>query len=354
MNNNLKRGEMLSELKDSVFGNSDEVIVSQTDTGQTIPDDQITFDEVFSPEISGIDTETEEPQPSPEDLIRDSMSAVEKMRLEIAAENEDLDKRFAQAKAEKIASPAVKKRPTYMIGVLSSAVSLIFMGITVTAALLSSPVGIFAALKLSPVMLIFLGAEILFAVFRKHSLKIKIDLRSIIIIVSLMLISFVLSIVSTAASSGNGERVYAEQRIQNMLANELHDTIAEDYIRNVRIETQLYAENAEIYVTPADLTNGDIINLTINFSDANMTIRQFAVNCRKIIVNLHKLSYNFGTIVFVADDMINHYVLNIDWHYQSDFSADKLAGLVNYFGDSISDSDIPDIIDEDDLTEDDS
>ena len=124
-----------------------------------------------------------------------------------------------------------------------------------------------------------------------------------------------------------------------MLASELHDTISKDYIKSVDIETQLYGENAEMYASPADLNDGDIINLTIHFADAQMTIREFAKDCKDILEDMHELSYNFGKIDFVADDRINHYVLNVDWHYQSDFSADKLAGFVNYFGDDISDTD---------------
>ena len=275
------------------------------------------------------------------------MSAVERMKKEVEEQNKNLDKRFAENKQKQSAAPAAKRRTTYVIGVLSAAASLIFMGIALLISVLSSPIGAYAAIRLSPVMLIFLGAEILFAVFRNHSLRIRIDIRSIVIIVCLLVVSSVLSVVSVVASAGTGERVYAEQRIQNMLASELHDTIAKDYIKSVDIETQLFGEDAEMYNTPADLTDGDIINLTINFSDAQMTIREFAKDCKYVIDDIHKLSYNFGTVIFIADDSVNHYVLNVDWHYQSDFNADKLAGFVKYFGDGISDTDIPDAVDDD-------
>ncbi|MBR5091614.1 MAG: hypothetical protein IK093_19505, partial [Ruminiclostridium sp.] len=250
--------------------------------------------------------------------------------------------------ASRRSQPAAKKRPTYVIGVLSAAASLIFMGIALLISVHTSPIGAYAAIKLAPVMLIFLGAEIIFAVIRKSSLRIRIDIRSIIVIVCLIAVSSGLSVISVVASAGTGERIYAEQRIQNMLANDLRDTIAEDYIKSVDIETQLFGENAEMYKTPADLTDGDIINLKVNFSDAQMTIREFAKDCKKIINNLHKLPYNFGKIEFFADDMVNRYILNVDWHYQADFDADKLATLVNYFGNGISDNDIPDISEDDD------
>lgn len=334
----------MSDLKDTLFGTDES---SKTETSE-LPDGeiegQVTLGDPFEPVFRDVPDES---SPSPEEMIRDSMSAVEQMKNDIEAENKELDKRFAKTRASTAPRPAPVRRPVYVIGVLSSAASLIFMGIALLISVSSSPIGAYAALKLSPIMLVFLGAEILYAVLRKHSLRIKIDIRSTIIITALIVISSVLSVVSVISSSGTGERVYAEQRIQNMLANELRDTIARDYIRSVDIETQLFGENAEMYDTPSDLTNGDLIDLTINFADAQMTIREFSKDCKDIIDDLQKLPYNFGTISFIADDNVNHYALKVDWHYQSGFSEEKLSGLVNYFGNGISDNDIPDITDED-------
>ena len=356
-----ERGEMVSELKDALYDNTETGTeadnAAETENGdetessfQSSADSEAsghdTLSDAFEPVITDISDDDDEPAPSPEEMIRDSMSAVRRMKLEIEAENANLDQRFAGRNNVQGTQAVQRRRPTYVIGVLSCAASLVFMGVALLISVMTSPVGAYAAIRLSPLMLVFLGAEIIYAVIRKHSLRIRIDIRSIVIIVCLMVISAILSTVSVVASSGNGERLYAEQRIQNMLASELHDTIAKDYIRSVDIETQLFGEYADMYNTPADLTDGDIINLTINFSDAQMTIREFAKDCKDVIDDIHKLPYNFGTISFVADDRVNHYVLNVDWHYQSDFSADKLAGLVNYFGDGISDMDIPDSVDD--------
>ena len=330
----------MSELQDKLFGTEE-----STDDEAFEIDGQVTLNEAYSPIID--DPAEEEPEMiQQEELVKDSFNAVEQMKREIARENEDLDKRFADYKAGTTAAVRQhKRRPVYVIGVLSSAASLIFMGIMFLLSL-SSPVGPYFALRAAPVMLIFIGAEIIFAVLSRKSLRIRIDLRSIIIVAALIGLSALMSLVSVNASTGNKERVYAEQRIQNMLASDLHDTIAKDYIRSVDIETQLYGEDALTYETPADLSDGDIINLTINFSDAQMTIREFAKDCREVLDDINKLPYNFGHIDFIADDPVNHYTLNIDWHYQSDYSADRLVTFVNFFGDGISDSDIPDIVEE--------
>lgn len=335
-----KWGERLSELQDKLFGES-----AETESEVFEIDGQVTLNEAYKPVLD--DPAEEEPEvTAPEELIRDSMSAVERMKQEIAQETADLDKRFAEnAAAGNNAAPARKRRPVYVIGVLSAAASLIFMGIMFLIAL-SSPIGAYLALRAAPVMLIFIGAEIIFAVLCRKTLRIRIDIRSMIIVGALIALASVMSLVSVNASAGNTERQYAEQRIQNMLASELHDTIAKEYIRSVDIETQLYGENALTYNTPADLSDGDLINLTVYFSDAQMPIREFAKDCRSVLDDIRRLPYNFGYIDFIADDSVNHYTLKVDWHYQSDYSADRLVSFVNFFGDQISDNDIPDLIDD--------
>lgn len=367
----MKEGVVLSDLKDAVFGTENDapektavqdpvqeedtafepVQISTDDLENTAPL-HIEITETYDAAVEAPAPPEPEPEPepepvvTPEELIRESMDAVERMKQDIAAENADLDRRFAR-NAEKAQPQQVhRRRPVYVIGVLSSAASLIFMGIMLTISLLTSPIGAYKAIKAAPVMLVFLGAELIFAVFRKKTLRIKIDLRSVIIITVLLAASSVLTMISANSSSGTGERVYAEQRIQNMLADKLHDTIAKDYIKSVDIETQLFGENAEMYRSPADLTDGDIINLTVHFLDAQMSIREFAKDCHDILVDLNDLSYNFGHIVFIAKDDINRYTLDVDWHYQAGYSTDRLAAQVRYFGDDISDEDIPDIVDD--------
>ena len=334
----------MSELKSTLFGETDDKADNESENLDENSETSVPED-VFEPD--NVPDDEEDPHTeTPEEAVRESMDAVKRMKNEIAAENAVLNEHFSSVPIGKPVPDVPKRRPVYVIGILSGAASLIFMGAVLLISLLTSPVGAYAAIKWAPVMLIFAGIDILYAVFRKRSLRIKLDIRSIVIIAVLIALSCTLSVVSVNASAGTGERIYAERRLQNMLASELHDTIAKDYIKSVDIETQLFGENAEMYNTPADLNDGDIINLTIHFADAGMTIREFAKDCRDIIDDIHKLSYNFGKIDFIADDRINHYALNIDWHYQSDFSADKLAALVNYFGDDISDTDIPDIVDD--------
>ena len=175
----------MSDLQNTLFGenagNDDAPVKPKEINGQ------VTLDDAYEPII--VDYPEDTPSyPSPDEMIRESMSAVQRMKNEIAQENDDLEKRFAESRTVRTEQTTSKRRPVYVVGVLSAAVSLIFMGVALLISVISSPIGAYAAIKISPVMLVFLGAEILFAVLRRHSLRIRIDIKSIIIIVSIKMI----------------------------------------------------------------------------------------------------------------------------------------------------------------------
>lgn len=279
----------------------------------------------------------------PEKEIQDSMDAVRRMTEEIEQENLALEKRFAQPSVE---TAQVKKRRFFRIGTLSAIASLVFMGIAMSVSLFS-PVGILGAFRLAPIMLVFLGLETAFSVFVNKSTRLRFDLKSLILTVSLIGVTFVMSIISVTYSVTGGERHYAQERLKNMLAREIHSAIPSENVRDVEIEIHLYGENPEDYDTIRDLKDSDTINLKVIYTNAQMSTFEFAEYCRNIADSLSDMPYNFGEVGFLADDEENRYSLSLNWLYQSDLSATELAPLVNYFGDDII-LDIPDLVDDDD------
>lgn len=277
----------------------------------------------------------------PENEIRDSMNAVRKMTEEIEQENLALEQRFAQPTA---ATVTTKKRRAFRIGTLSSIASLVFMGIAMSVSLFS-PAGILGAFRLSPIMLVFLGLEIALSVFVNKNTRLRFDPKSLILTVSLIAVTFTMSIISVTYSVTGGERHYAQERLQNMLAREIHSAIPSENVRDVEIQILLYGENPEAYDTIRDLKDSDTINLKVIYTNAQMSTFEFAENCRNIIEGLSDMPYNFGEVGFLADNEENRYSLSLNWLYQSDLSAVELVPLVNYFGDDIV-LDIPDLVDD--------
>ena len=291
------------------------------------------------------EAEEQEEVPAPEELIQDSMEAVEQLTKEIEEENEALEREFSPPPRSQVHPLHAQKRRVCYIGVFSSAASLIVMGIAMLLAL-NSPEGIAGCLKIAPVMLVFLGIEILYAVVKNKSVRVKFSAKSVILVFSLVGISFVLSLISALYSVTGNERINAESRICNITEEELSRVLTNDSIKSVTVTTELFGDDVSRYRTPADLTDGDRLNVSVDFGEAQITVREFAKECRELMDGIFSLPYKFGTLKIVADDGVNRYTLNLDCLYQSDYTAEQLAPLVNYFGDDIPDSDIPDLVDE--------
>ena len=287
----------------------------------------------------------EQEVPAPEELIQESMEAVEQLTKEIEEENEVLEREFSTPPRSQMRPLHARKRRVCFIGVFSSAASLIVMGIALLLSL-NSPEGIAGCLKIAPIMLVFLGIEILYAVIRNKSLRIKFSAKSVILVFSLVGISFGFSLISALYSVTGNERINAETRICNITEEELSRILTNDSIKSVTVTTELFGDDISAYRTPADLTDGDRLNVSVTLGEAQITVRDFAKECRTLMDGIFSLSYKFGTLKIVADDGINRYTLNLDCLYQSDYTAEQLAPLVNYFGDDIPDSDIPDLADE--------
>ena len=154
-----------------------------------------------------------------------------------------------------------------------------------------------------------------------------------------------MSIISVNNSVTGGERYYAEERLENMLNREISHAMPLDNVKNVDIKIHLYGDDPAVYETIKDLEDSDVIDLEITYIDAQMTMHEYAQNCRRIMDVLSTMPYNFGIVSFTANDDINSYRMEINWLYQSDFSTTELVPLINYFGNNIV-MDIPDLIDE--------
>ena len=339
----------MTELEKVIMG-GEETDLSPIDEAEEILEEADEYaeeeaDEAVIAEITQITAEiTELPEESEEDkALRKSSDAVERLKDEIKQENEQLDIKFAQVQSERNPRP-VTRRKYFYIGTFSAALSLIVMGIAMTVSLFS-PVGIMGAFKIAPIMLVFLGIEVLLAVIANKSARLKYNVKSLILTVLLVGVTCVMSVISVTNSATGGERYYAAQRIENMLSREISENIPSDIIKDVSIELQLHGSDPYAYETVADLEDGDVINLEITYIDAQVTMYEFASNCRQVMDGLKALPYNFGKLNFIADDEINSYRMEINWLYQSDFTAAELMPLVSYFGNDIV-IDIPDLVDD--------
>ena len=316
------RGDYMTELEEAVFSEKN-----------TVTEEEINENEEY------ID---------PEEVIHEGMEETQRLKHEIEAENELLDRRFNEYNAHERIKPAPEKK--IYIGIYSCAASLILMGLALYFSL-SSPLGAMNALKVSPFMLVFLGIELFARIIANKRSKLILSVKNILLALFLIGISSLLTVISAINSTSENERSYVTERIQNITRDTIGNNIGNSNIKSIEVSADLYEENLMSYDSPSDLGIGDKLSVTLYFDDADMTIRQFAQSCRNIMDDMEELNYPYEKVLFIADNGINRYSLNIEWLFQSDYSAEKLSGYVNYFGDNILDSDIPDIEDIEDYDE---
>ncbi|MCM1333805.1 MAG: hypothetical protein NC084_01510 [Bacteroides sp.] len=283
---------------------------------------------------------------APDELIRDSIDAVRRMTEQLQLDNERLERNFTklqQQQSQPTRKPAPKRKYVY-VGTLSASLSLIVMGIAMIFSLFS-PIGILGAFKLAPIMLVFLGVEVLLAVVLNRNVRLRFHKRSIVLTVALLAVTFLMSLISVNNSVTEGERAHAEDRLCNMLSHELRDQLPAENIRNVGIEMFLYGDDPNAYNALTDLEDTDLINLSVEYAKIQENTYRFAEDSRRILDALGALPYRFGEIDFVADDGGNRYSLELSWLYQSDLTTAELVPLVGYYGEDVV-SDIPDLIDD--------
>lgn len=302
---------------------------------------------VFSEDIATAGTEEE--NLTPEGLVEDSMNETKRMKRQIEEENELLERSFNKNDSLYRNAPRRKKR--VYIGLWSCAASLLLMGISLYTSL-NSPLGAMNALKVAPLMLVFLGIEIIARIIlNRNNSRLIISGRNILLTILLIGISSVITIISAINSTSENERSYVTERMQNIVCESIRMNTDSEKIRTISVSAELYEDNLLAYKLPTDLGIGDRLNVSIDFSDARMTIREFASLSRKTMDGMESLGYPYGDVIFCADDGINRYTLNLDWKFQSGLTAEQLSGLVNYFGDNIQDIEIPDIDDIDEEEE---
>lgn len=280
-----------------------------------------------------------------ENKTEPAVDPVEQLKSELEQSAKAFEKSFVSRSEEQPAQAPKRKKPRYLVGAFSAALSFVVIGIAMIVSLYS-PTGILRAFKIAPIALVFLGLEILLNIIVRKSTRVLFDMKSLLVCLAMILITFLLSLISLITTTMGTDRFYAESRLQNMLSHRLSESLAYfDNIRKIDIDINLYGDDPDVYNELSDLEDTDIINLVVNYQQAPSGVYAFSEECRGVMDVLERFDYAFGSVEFIADDEVNYYSLSIEWDYQRDMTTSELAVLVNYYGEDI-DTDIPDLKDE--------
>lgn len=277
-----------------------------------------------SPELS---PEFNPEQPDPEDEI------TRRDREILAALDEMLQKNIAPVEA-----PQKKKRPDLRrftigtmkrgAGVLSLAVTLVMMGITLMCLLIYGTQDLSLLIKLSPIAAVLLGVEIILSWLssgRKIRLHIPCVCADAAIVIGCCILAAVLSSTITETEQVFSDRI-AEAAIYDKTYPLLKHTAD---ISKLTVDVDLNLEGGRKR-TDDSLTTADDIRVSVELDGYYTSPSEFAAECGSIMKVFDDLDIPADEFSFSAETRLMSFALDIEGKYQQDYSVEKLTGLVRY------------------------
>lgn len=336
--------------------------VPTKEAGRTEPRDgaapelsSIQFSAQFTEEI----TESQEPQPDTADIPEtpgipgmpdmpgalpedDILSQAELAQQETARRDQEildaLDKVLQQTGAR---SSAPRKKPQKLpqralkftmgtvksgAGLVSLALTLVFLGIVTMCVLLSGSPDFLLIAKLAPISAVFVGAELLLSWFVSGR-RLRIHVPCVCITAAVAVAGCILS----TALNREGVEIREEQS-GRVVAAQIYQQSYKELCRTADIST--LTVNADL-ASGADkswdtLSEGDIVDIAVEFSGTYSSAREFAQECRTVIAAYKSMSIPVSHFSFVSDSRMKSFRLEIDGLFQQDKDVEELTEMVNY------------------------
>lgn len=299
------------------------------------------------PELSSIqfsaqyteEIEKEENEPLPDDVLKQAAAAQE----EIDRRGEEilaaLDKVLGQTAAR---AEAPKKKPKNIrrdalkftvgavksgAGLLSLALTLIFLGIVVVCVLISGSRDYLLIAKLSPIVLVFVGGELLLSWFMSGK-RLRIHVPCICAAAAVAIAGGILS-----AALNNEETEIRVEQSGRIIAAQIYEQSYKELCRTVDIDA--LTVSADIAPGSGDkswdtLSAGDVVNIAVKFSGNYQNPREFAQECREVISAYRTMGVPVTNFSFVSESRLSSLRLDIDGLFQQDLSIEELTDKVNY------------------------
>lgn len=234
-------------------------------------------------------------------------------------------------------------KPLWRLGLPAAGASLVFMGI-VLAVSLGRPRGVLEAFRLSPVILIFLGVELI-AAFVLVLCR-KVELRAVGAgfgaCFGIILVCCALAMVSVSLTDSGLSRELLEKRYTEELQNALYSGLAD--IHEVGVTVELYGESAA-YGGLESIEESDRLEAYIKLAVPG-SLMDFAADCRAALDVLEGLPVSFGEILLEADDGRNMLFVRLSGKLHMGLSAEEIAHMTYYFIDEAIELDLADLQEE--------
>ncbi len=219
----------------------------------------------------------------------------------------------------------------HRVGTLTMGFSLIATGIIALISTFYPGFDLTTAFKLSPVIFIFLGIEILTAYFFHKEERIKYDFLSGIVCFFLIFGGLVLAALPTVWSYVGPEAQFAREQAESEVENNIYQALQSlPSVASVSVDTDLsyrvpYTAGSDFEKLAARARIHVYTNLTGPFADETA----FAKAGKALLDQLNSLPYQYRSITIEYSDENKRYDLNLSTPFEYQMNEDKLVNLVD-------------------------
>lgn len=200
-------------------------------------------------------------------------------------------------------TPPPSQPHTRRVGTLTAGIALVLTGLAIGASLIWPSFDLALVFKLCPLILIFLGIEVLVSNFAADNVPVKYDFLSFFLCIILMFSALGLSMIPYFINYVGPEKDYAEERLSKELEEEVYLALEGNHdVYDTYCYVTLNNWSRPKDATLQNLTGGDSMSISIDLRGPYADAASFASACGTVRdelldsgLKLDRLSFSWST-----------------------------------------------------------
>ncbi|MBE6901291.1 MAG: hypothetical protein E7478_02345 [Ruminococcaceae bacterium] len=213
-------------------------------------------------------------------------------------------------------------------GIVSLAMTLIFMGIVVMYCFFSEAADMLLPLKLSPIAAILLGLE-LFVYHLASGKKFRIHIPAIIINALLVAGCCTMAVIMSRTYVESKQEYSNRSIAAEIYESGYHELRHAAEIKDIQVTVDLNPDGNALEEGLESLGTDDTVILTVTFSGAYESAKDFARECKTVIDAYKFLDIPVTRFHFISDNKFTCCRLDIEGKFMQDLTETELTAAVN-------------------------
>lgn len=224
--------------------------------------------------------------------------------------------------------PLSLRPPVRRVGTLTLGLALIATGLVITAAFFVPNFDVVFAAKLAPLVLVFLGAEVLWATAHPDGRRIKFDFLSAFVGFVLICASLCAATLPVVWRWYGPDRALTQQRLAGELEDQLFDQLGDQDLLRCSVWVNLSTGDFDRQMTAADLRPGDQVGANITLGGKVESADDFAARVAALLPALRQAGVT--QVYFFWGDDADQWDLDLYGDFAMSASAETLAGMARH------------------------